>query len=140
MCNPTNLDKNNMAPAVNGNSLRRIHRRSPTTVIASTGLCVSTDEEATQRTMLAESNAFTATLSIVSQAPKRDDVPAKDLADLDRTPEGGSVTRNATSLPSSSSSTKWPDDRTSLGGSGTRNGMHSPSSRRSKMRSEISML
>ena len=69
MCNPTNLDKNNMAAAINGNSLRRIHRRSPTTVIAATGLCVSTVEETTQRTMLAESETFTATLNDIDCEP-----------------------------------------------------------------------
>ena len=65
MCNPTNLDKNNMATAVNSKSLRRIHRRSPTTVTA-TRSCVSTVEETTQTAMVAESeisNTFTATLN-----------------------------------------------------------------------------
>ena len=61
MCNPTNLDENNMTTAVNSKSLPRIHRRlSPTTVTA-TSVCVST-----QRAMVAESeisNTFTATLN-----------------------------------------------------------------------------
>ena len=65
MCNPTNLDKNNMATAVNGKYLRRNRRRSPTTVTA-TSLCVSTVEETIQTAMVEESeisNTFTATLN-----------------------------------------------------------------------------
>ena len=65
MCNTTNIDKNNMTAVVNGKSLRRNRRRSPTTVTATT-LCVSTVEESTQTAMVAESeisNTFTATLN-----------------------------------------------------------------------------
>ena len=80
MCNPTNLDKNNMAAAVNSKSLRRIHRRSPTTVIATRPtLCASTVEETTQRAMLAESKTFTAPLNDIDCEPSDKDNAQKRL-------------------------------------------------------------
>ena len=79
MCNPTNLDKNNVAAAVvNSKTLRRIHRRSPTTVIAPT-LCASTVEETTQRAMLAESKTFTATLNDIDCQPSEKNSTQKRL-------------------------------------------------------------
>ena len=62
MCCPTNLDKNNLtAAANNGNSLRRIHRRSHTTIAA-------TAEEPTRNATM---TSFTGMLNGVNDRTQR---------------------------------------------------------------------